>query len=411
MNSSTPFPSLAGVVLLHFNLTFFLMSSEPLLAGSVSSAFQRVRSQDIHASNEEDEKDEDTTDLPTSTSPLRKRSMSNVVEAVRDVGISRLLCWLLLLLVCTIGFKATLQSAQTRDSQYDATVPIKVNYNKDGGVFLLGDGLLSHACLRHALITKLEANVSAAALFGYTNLGIEDDTIASIKARLPPIVNAINRHNRETPLPRLATPTLIFLLWDSEVGHLLTTPAFQPLNETFRLERIEQYRRDLKEVLQRLFRTGATVIGLGGPLGGSSKASPPSSSSSRLSSSSSHLSSSSSSSPYFPFSSSTSTSSPSSISSGGSYVEGGDAYDALVEDFVKTNKQICRELNVNYVNIRKAIFVSKSPEGAADEAASKGSSSFIEVEKGRTYLNEIGTSILADLMAERILHWIHNNMT
>ena len=82
-----------------------------------------------------------------------------------------------------------------------------------------------------------------------------------------------------------------------------------------------------------------------------------------------------------------------------------------MEDFVKTNKQICRELNVNYVNIRKAIFVSKSPEGAADEAASKGSSSFIEVEKGRTYLNEIGTSILADLMAERILHWIHNNMT
>ena len=95
--------------------------------------------------------------------------------------------------------------------------------------------------------------------FGYNNLGVSSDTIERIKARLPPILQAILKHKNS--LPRSFSPTLVFLLWDSDVSDTDWLRLTPDEISTRRLRFVE----DVNSVVNSLQSAGAEVLALSGP--------------------------------------------------------------------------------------------------------------------------------------------------
>ena len=134
---------------------------------------------------------------------------------------------------------------------------LTIQYEEDGGVILIGDSLIHVACHEFGMIERMRSLVTAKD-FGYTNLGVNADTIEKIRARLHPILHAIARHKNSSPN---ASPTLAFLLWDSDVSET----DFSALTvEEIAMKR-HKFVEDVRFVTHALQLAGAKVLALSGP--------------------------------------------------------------------------------------------------------------------------------------------------
>ena len=135
-------------------------------------------------------------------------------------------------------------------------------YGKDGGIVLLGDSLIRRSCLAPFNLTqRIAANVSSERSFGYSNLGVDSDTIERIKLRLPNILKSIAAHHQDKEKAISTTPTLVFMVWDSDVSDT----DYAIMGPRLVAHRKVEYARRITAVIRELQRAGAIILGLAGP--------------------------------------------------------------------------------------------------------------------------------------------------
>lgn len=133
---------------------------------------------------------------------------------------------------------------------------VYLDYRPAGGVLLIGDSLIRRSCRDFHLIERIQSQVIEKD-FGYTNLGEDGNTIAKIRERLPDILDSIAAHNNQ-PSP---SPTLVILLWDSDVSDT-DFSALSKKEEDFKRRSFEE---DVRHVVHALQREKAHVLGISGP--------------------------------------------------------------------------------------------------------------------------------------------------
>ena len=129
------------------------------------------------------------------------------------IGISLIL--LSIVLMINRQSPSHLSLSQTRD------FPL---YDEDGGVILYGDSLIHRSCYFYDLIGKLSNRTDYR--LGYTDQGVNGDTIHDIRARLPDVLDLIDANE----------PTAVFLFWDSDVSDIDedNIPYFGPMYLRYR---------------------------------------------------------------------------------------------------------------------------------------------------------------------------------
>ena len=154
--------------------------------------------------------------------------------------------------------RTTLYHNTIRRIESYITGSLYLNYGTDGGVLFLGDSLIRRCCHDFHMMERMKTLVKKKD-FDYNNLGVSSDTIERIKARLPPILQAILKHKNS--LPRSFSPTLVFLLWDSDVSD---TDWLRLTSEEISTRRL-RFVEDVNFVVNSLQLAGAKVLALSGP--------------------------------------------------------------------------------------------------------------------------------------------------
>jgi hypothetical protein len=97
-------------------------------------------------------------------------------------------------------------------TQDGLSLPIyEIVYDRDGGIILVGDSLISRAVNSNKFIEKLKSQVNGT--YGITSVAFEGFSIMNIRQQIPLYIHQVLHHSSIS-----TTPTFVCMLWDSDVS-------------------------------------------------------------------------------------------------------------------------------------------------------------------------------------------------